>query len=89
MRGAAIGALKWGLVTAGLGLYGWRFSPLYRSFTVQFKVFLQMSGMILGATVESERRLKDFEYRARLEARRARKVAQEKQIYGDEDDEND
>lgn len=48
-----------------------------------------MSGMILGATVESERRLKDFEYRARLEARRARKVAQEKQIYGDEDDEND
>ncbi len=38
MRGAAVGAVKWGIVSAGLGALGWRFSPLYRGFTLQFKV---------------------------------------------------
>jgi len=37
-RGALYGALKWGAVAAALGGVGYRFSPLYRSLTIQFKV---------------------------------------------------
>ncbi|KAK7524290.1 hypothetical protein IWZ03DRAFT_366817 [Phyllosticta citriasiana] len=47
-RGAGVGAAKWGIYSAVLAGAGWMFSPIYRNLTVQFKVFLQMSGMIFG-----------------------------------------
>jgi hypothetical protein len=40
-RGAIYGALKWGAVTAALGGLGYKFSPLYRGLTIQFKVYVQ------------------------------------------------
>jgi hypothetical protein len=39
-RGAVIGAIKWGAVTAVLGGIGYAASPLYRSLTIQFKVYV-------------------------------------------------
>ncbi|KAK8221184.1 hypothetical protein IWZ01DRAFT_490072 [Phyllosticta capitalensis] len=51
-RGAGVGAAKWGIYSAVLAGAGWMFSPIYRNFTIQFKVFLQMSGMIFGRLVQ-------------------------------------
>ena len=111
IRGAIAGAAKWGLATAALGAVGWRFSPLYRSFTLQFKVyvltlhkkravlaplvlmltcwhasFIHMAGMILGATVESDRRIREVEYRIRVQRRMERQAAHRRQLYGDDYD---
>jgi hypothetical protein len=38
MRGAGVGAMKWGVGAALLGGLGYRMSPVYRGLTVQFKV---------------------------------------------------
>lgn len=37
-RGAVYGAVKWGLFTGLLGGIGYATSPIYRGFTIQFKV---------------------------------------------------
>lgn len=37
-KGAVIGAAKWGVGAAILGGIGYRFSPVYRGLTFQFKV---------------------------------------------------
>ena len=39
-RGAVIGAAKWGAGTAVLAGAGQLFSPLYRGFTIQFKMYV-------------------------------------------------
>ncbi|KXT17571.1 hypothetical protein AC579_6164 [Pseudocercospora musae] len=56
-RGAAVGAAKWGVFSILAGAAGHAFSPVYRGLTVQFKVFLQVSGMTAGAIIEADRRL--------------------------------
>jgi hypothetical protein len=38
VRGAGIGAIKWGFASAVLGGIGYAMSPIYRGLTVQFKV---------------------------------------------------
>ncbi|EHL01638.1 hypothetical protein M7I_2271 [Glarea lozoyensis 74030] len=48
-KGAVIGASKWGIVFGGLGGAGYALSPIYRGLTIQFKVFIQMSGKELGS----------------------------------------
>ncbi|MCJ1378790.1 hypothetical protein MMC17_001889 [Xylographa soralifera] len=60
-KGAAVGAAKYGLPLALLALVGLSISPVYRALTVQFKLFIQMSGMTLGGMVEADRRLRDYE----------------------------
>jgi len=60
-KGAMYGATKWGLLAAVLGGAGYAMSPIYRGLTVQFKVFIQMSGMVLGGMIEADRRLREFE----------------------------
>jgi len=57
-RGAAVGAAKWGIISAVAAGMGVAFSPLYRGLTFQFKVFLQMSGMTFGSIIEADRRLR-------------------------------
>jgi hypothetical protein len=37
-RGAVNGAIKWGIAAAALGIIGHSMYPLYRGFTIQFKV---------------------------------------------------
>jgi len=60
-KGAAVGAARWGLYTAFLGGAAYLYSPIYRGLTIQFKVFIQMSGMTLGSMVEADRRLRQHE----------------------------
>ncbi|KAI4860544.1 hypothetical protein F4820DRAFT_106255 [Hypoxylon rubiginosum] len=71
-RGAAVGAVKWGAASAVLGGVGFVFSPLYRGLTVQFKVYLQMSGMIVGSMIEADYRMRQYEQRVRMQRRMAR-----------------
>ncbi|KAL2057330.1 hypothetical protein ABVK25_002383 [Lepraria finkii] len=70
LRGAVVGGAKWGLLCGGLGIAGYFLSPIYRSLTVQFKVYIQMSGMTLGAWLEADRRLRAYEFAARRERKR-------------------
>ncbi|KAF2474104.1 uncharacterized protein BDR25DRAFT_177846, partial [Lindgomyces ingoldianus] len=71
-RGAAIGAAKWGAFAVIAGGTAYAFSPLYRSLTVQFKVYIQMSGMIVGSMVEADKRMVAYEHRVRHHKRMAR-----------------
>ncbi|TKA31089.1 hypothetical protein B0A50_02057 [Salinomyces thailandicus] len=76
-RGAAVGAAKWGLfsaVAAGVGLL---YSPMYRGLTIQFKVFLQMSGMTLGSMIEADHRLRAHE----LIIRNHKKLARDLEVW--------
>ncbi|KAK4190684.1 hypothetical protein QBC35DRAFT_377302 [Podospora australis] len=89
-RGAISGALKWGVGTAILGGMGYAFSPLYRGLTIQFKVYIQMSGMVLGSMLEADHRLREYESQMRLRRRLMRDQAmwasfEEK--YGKDEDE--
>jgi len=74
-RGAVIGASKWGLGAALLGGIGYAMSPVYRGLTIQFKVFLQMSGMILGGCLEADHRIREFEVKMRMHKRMIRDKA--------------
>ncbi|KAI9811002.1 MAG: hypothetical protein M1827_005734 [Pycnora praestabilis] len=74
-RGAVSGAARWGLYVGILGAAGFAFSPVYRGLTVQFKVFLQMSGMTVGSMIEADRRLRDYEVIVRRNKRLARDQA--------------
>ncbi|CZT21623.1 uncharacterized protein RCC_07487 [Ramularia collo-cygni] len=56
-RGAAVGAAKWAVFSAIAAGVGFAYSPVYRATTLQFKVFLQMSGMTLGSIIEADHRL--------------------------------
>lgn len=40
VRGAAAGALKWGIAAAVFGGVGYVMSPVYRGLTIQFKVYV-------------------------------------------------
>ncbi|KAK4032734.1 hypothetical protein C8A01DRAFT_20238 [Parachaetomium inaequale] len=89
-RGAVTGALKWGLATAVLGGIGYAVSPVYRGLTIQFKVYLQMSGMVLGSMIEADSRLRQYEARVRVQRRVARDQAYWERFereYGKDEDE--
>lgn len=68
-KGAVVGATKWGAFAAVLGGAGYAMSPIYRGLTFQFKVFLQMSGMILGACLEADHRIREYEAQVRMRKR--------------------
>ncbi|PBP16755.1 hypothetical protein BUE80_DR012582 [Diplocarpon rosae] len=74
-RGAVVGAAKWGLFATLLGGVGYKISPIYRGLTIQFKVFLQMSGMILGACLEADHRVRVYESKIRMHKRMLRDKA--------------
>lgn len=61
---------QWGLITAFLGVAGYVLSPIYRNLTVQFKVYIQTSGMTLGGMIGADRQLRDYEFRSRREKKR-------------------
>ncbi|KAI1376584.1 hypothetical protein F4677DRAFT_82384 [Hypoxylon crocopeplum] len=79
VRGAAVGAVKWGAASAVLGGVGYVFSPLYRGLTVQFKVYLQMSGMIVGSMIEADYRMRQYEQRVRMQ----RRIARDRAVWAD------
>ncbi|KAH8768650.1 hypothetical protein F5882DRAFT_412628 [Hyaloscypha sp. PMI_1271] len=71
-RGAVAGAAKWGAGAAILGAAGYAMSPIYRGLTIQFKVFLQMSGMIMGSCLEADHSIRQYEAKVRMEKRMIR-----------------
>ncbi|ESZ91971.1 hypothetical protein SBOR_7628 [Sclerotinia borealis F-4128] len=74
-RGAVAGSAKWGLFAAALGGAGYAFSPIYRGLTIQFKVFIQMGFMVMGGSLEADRRIRGYEARIRMERRSIRDQA--------------
>jgi hypothetical protein len=52
-----------------LSIAGHVMSPIYRNLTVQFKVFLLMSGMVVGGAIEGDRRLREYETIMRIRKR--------------------
>ncbi|KAL8693660.1 MAG: hypothetical protein Q9218_001570 [Villophora microphyllina] len=80
LRGAVVGAAKFGLITFALGLAGTFLSPIYRNLTIQFKVYIQLSGMTLGGWIEADRRLRSYEFRA-LSQRRREKLREDERVW--------
>ncbi|KAI5461263.1 hypothetical protein BGZ63DRAFT_424168 [Mariannaea sp. PMI_226] len=68
-KGGLMGAAKWGVGAAILGAAGYFWSPLYRGTTIQFKVYLQMSGMVLGGMIEADWSLRRYEQEMRVRRR--------------------
>ncbi|QSZ30685.1 hypothetical protein DSL72_000243 [Monilinia vaccinii-corymbosi] len=68
-RGALIGGAKWGLFAAALGGAGYALSPVYRGLTIQFKTFIHMGFMVMGGSLEADRRIRQYEAKIRLEKR--------------------
>ncbi|KAF2652339.1 hypothetical protein K491DRAFT_695658 [Lophiostoma macrostomum CBS 122681] len=71
-RGAVTGAAKWGIFAAVAAGAAYAISPVYRGLTVQFKVYIQMSGMILGSMIEADKRMIAYEHQVRHQKRMAR-----------------
>ncbi|KAK4228257.1 hypothetical protein QBC38DRAFT_362375 [Podospora fimiseda] len=89
-KGAVSGAIKWGIGTAILGGVAYLASPVYRGLTIQFKVYIQMSGMVLGSMLEADHRLREYEAQMRLRRRLMRDQAMWASLeeqYGKDDDE--
>ncbi|UKZ83447.1 hypothetical protein TrVFT333_011256 [Trichoderma virens FT-333] len=57
----------------GGAAYFW--SPVYRKTTVQFKVYVQMSAMVLGGMIEADQRLRQYEAHVRAQRRWLREKA--------------
>ncbi|KAF4974298.1 hypothetical protein FZEAL_8780 [Fusarium zealandicum] len=74
-KGALMGAAKWGAGAAVVGAAGYVWSPLYRSMTVQFKVYLQMCGMVMGSMIEADGRLRQYENQVRMQRKLIRDKA--------------
>ncbi|KAH7033494.1 uncharacterized protein B0I36DRAFT_109789 [Microdochium trichocladiopsis] len=88
-KGAGYGALKWGAFSAACGGLGYAFSPMYRGFTIQFKVYIQMSGMILGSMIEADARMRRYEQQVRIQRRINRDRAEWERFtreFGEDDD---
>ncbi|KAF2446123.1 hypothetical protein P171DRAFT_471737 [Karstenula rhodostoma CBS 690.94] len=68
-RGAGWGATKWGSFAAVAAGVAYAFSPIYRGLTIQFKVYIQMSGMILGSMIEADKRMIAYEHHVRHQKR--------------------
>ncbi|KAF5879426.1 putative imidazoleglycerol-phosphate dehydratase protein [Botrytis fragariae] len=71
-KGAAVGGAKWGLFAAALGGAGYALSPIYKGLTIQFKVFIQMGFMVMGGSLEADRRIREYEAKVRMEKRMIR-----------------
>lgn len=52
-----------------LSVLGHQMSPIYKGLTLQFKVFLLISGMVVGGAIEGDRRMRGFEIEMRKEKR--------------------
>ncbi|KAF3770875.1 hypothetical protein M406DRAFT_354610 [Cryphonectria parasitica EP155] len=87
--GAVYGAVKWGAFTGILGGIGYLTSPIYRGLTIQFKVYLQMSGMVVGSMIEADYWMRQYEARVRMQRRLDRDRAAWQRFeeeYGKDDD---
>jgi len=92
-NGFLVGALRFGSISllAHLGLN--RLHPVYRNLTVQFKVYIQLSAMILGGCIFAEKRVSEYNdmvrRRNRALERSARAWSEEKELRERIDKENE
>ncbi|KAI9672262.1 MAG: hypothetical protein M1831_002076 [Alyxoria varia] len=77
LMGALNGAATWGIPALFAGFVGYHFSPIYRNLTFQFKLYLQMSAMTVGGTIEADRRFREAEKKAR----RLRRLRQDQEAW--------
>ncbi|KAK5945379.1 hypothetical protein PMZ80_002584 [Knufia obscura] len=59
-NGFASGALRFGSISIASHLALNRLHPIYRNLTVQFKVFIQLSAMMLGGCIFAEKRVSEY-----------------------------
>ncbi|KAI0096007.1 hypothetical protein GGR51DRAFT_62264 [Nemania sp. FL0031] len=85
LRGAGVGAFKWGAAAAIFGGMGYAMSPIYRGLTIQFKVYIQMSSMILGGMIGADSRMRRYEHHVRTQRMIARDVAMWQDLAEDDD----
>ncbi|KAF1981159.1 hypothetical protein K402DRAFT_303315, partial [Aulographum hederae CBS 113979] len=76
-RGAVRGAAVWGLCSGLLGVAAYAYSPVFRGLTIQFKVFLQSSAMVLGGMTEADSRLRLHE----VQVRRSKRLARDAEVW--------
>ncbi|KAI0490421.1 hypothetical protein F4859DRAFT_7557 [Xylaria cf. heliscus] len=86
VRGAGVGALRWGAAAAVLGGLGYAMSPIYRGLTIQFKVYIQMSSMILGGMIEADSSMRRYEQNVRINRMIARNQAMWQDLAEDMDE---
>ncbi|KAL5604111.1 hypothetical protein BROUX41_002100 [Berkeleyomyces rouxiae] len=86
--GALSGGIKWGLGAGILAIVGMKMSPVYRGLTVQFKVYMQMSAMVLGGMIEADARLRMYETRMRQMRREEAQAQKWERLMAEMDDED-
>lgn len=86
LRGAGRGAFTWGVSFALMGGLAYAMSPIYRKLTIQFKVYLQMSGMIMGGMLEADRSMRQYEQHVRVQRMIARERAMRSALLEEEED---
>ena len=79
--GFAQGALRFGIISFTTHFVLNRYTPLYRGLTVQFKVFIQISAMLLGGCIFAERAVGAFNDDVR---RRRRSLARSQRAWEEE-----
>ncbi|KKA28047.1 hypothetical protein TD95_001544 [Thielaviopsis punctulata] len=85
--GAISGAVKWGIGAGIMAAVGMKMSPVYRGLTIQFKIYMQMSAMILGGMIEADSRLRMFEARMRQIRRQEMEAQKWNRLMAEYDDE--
>lgn len=68
-QGFASGALRFGTISLLSHFALTRIHPVYRGLTVQFKVYLQLSAMLLGGCIFAEKRVSEYNDGIRLRRR--------------------
>ncbi|CUS11939.1 unnamed protein product [Tuber aestivum] len=77
-KGAVSGAIRWGAFSLIAGAAAYLSSPIFRSLTVQFKVYLWMCPTVVGSMIEADNRLRGYESMVRMRRRAAIEDARER-----------
>lgn len=83
-RGFASGAFRFGSISVLTHIALNSVTPVYRNLTVQFKVFIQLSAMMLGGCIFAEKRVSEYNdmvrYRNRALERSQRAWSEEREL---------
>ncbi|KAI5820049.1 hypothetical protein BZA77DRAFT_126003 [Pyronema omphalodes] len=86
VRGAGVGLVKWGIVSA-IAAVGLNFaSPIFRNLTIQFKVYLWMCPSTLGSMMEADWRLRRYEAAIRRELKNEMESHRQKALQDEEEE---
>ena len=80
-QGFASGALRFGTISLLTHFALVRVNPIYRGLTVQFKVYIQLSAMLLGGCIFAEKSVSEFNDNVR---RRNRALERSRRAWSEE-----